>query len=149
MLMMCYVATSFLLVVITIYMQLNICSMTSVFPFLHFIAFIRFPFYEFIKTCYRLVPAQDVHFFYTRSHLSAFQNCALLFLTNSQFIIIFKKCRTQFSHWIALYIILFFKNIVQLFIKITHSYVAIELLTYCKNAKKNYFIAQERSHYFG
>ena len=27
----------------------------------------------------RLVPAQDVHFFYTRSHLSALQNCALIF----------------------------------------------------------------------
>ena len=30
----------------------------------------------------RLVPAQDVHFFYTRSHLSALQICAVLFLTN-------------------------------------------------------------------
>ena len=30
----------------------------------------------------RLVPAQDVHFFYMRSHLSALQNCALLFSTN-------------------------------------------------------------------
>ena len=29
-----------------------------------------------------LVPAQDVHFFYTLSHLSALQNCALLFSTN-------------------------------------------------------------------
>ena len=29
-----------------------------------------------------LVPAQDVHFFYTRSHLSELQNCALLFSTN-------------------------------------------------------------------
>ena len=46
----------------------------------------------------RLVLAQDVHFFYTRSHLSALQNCALLFSTNSQFIFIFKKCITQFSH---------------------------------------------------
>ena len=38
----------------------------------------------------RLVPAQDVHFFYTRSHLSALPNCALIFSTNSQFIFIFK-----------------------------------------------------------
>ena len=38
----------------------------------------------------RLVPAQDVHFFYTRSHLSAFQNCALPLSTNAQFIFIFK-----------------------------------------------------------
>ena len=30
----------------------------------------------------RLVPAQDVHFFYTRSHLSALQNCAFIFSTN-------------------------------------------------------------------
>ena len=30
----------------------------------------------------RLFPAQDVHFFYTRSHLSALQNCELLFSIN-------------------------------------------------------------------
>ena len=30
----------------------------------------------------------------------------------------------------------FFKNIVQVFIKFTHSSVAIELLTFCNNAKK-------------
>ena len=39
-----------------------------------------------IETCTsdisRLVPAQDGPFFYTRSHLSALQNCALLFSTN-------------------------------------------------------------------
>ena len=29
---------------------------------------------------FRIVPAQDVHFFYTRSHLSAIQKCALIFL---------------------------------------------------------------------
>ena len=28
-----------------------------------------------------LVPAQDVRFFYTRSHLSALENCALVFST--------------------------------------------------------------------
>ena len=39
-----------------------------------------------------------------------------------------------------------FKNIVQLFIKLTHSFVAIELLTFCKNTKK-YFIAQSSSRY--
>ena len=38
-----------------------------------------------------LVPAQDVHFFYTRSHFIAFQNCALLFSTNFQIIFIFKN----------------------------------------------------------
>ena len=47
----------------------------------------------------RLVPAQDVHFFYTRSHLSVLQNCAVLFSTNFQIIFIFKKCTTQFSHY--------------------------------------------------
>ena len=37
------------------------------------------------KKCSRIIlmkrffPAQDVHFFYTRSHLSSLQNCALLF----------------------------------------------------------------------
>ena len=52
-------------------------------------------------SCIWLVPAQDVHFFYTRSHLSALQNFALLFSVNFQFIFIFKKCITQFSHWIV------------------------------------------------
>ena len=37
-------------------------------------------------------------FFYTRSHLSALQNCALLFSSNFQFIFIPKKCIIQFSH---------------------------------------------------
>ena len=38
-----------------------------------------------------LVPAQDEPFFFTRSHLSALQNCALLFSTNFHFIFIFKN----------------------------------------------------------
>ena len=38
----------------------------------------------------RLVPAKEVHFFYTRSHLSALQNCAWFFSTNFQFIFTFK-----------------------------------------------------------
>ena len=42
----------------------------------------------------------------------------------------------------------YFKNILRLFIKFTHSFVAIELLTFCKNAKK-LFIAQMSSQYFG
>ena len=46
---------------------------------------------------YRLVPAQEVHFFYTRSHLSALQNCAILLSTNFQFIFLLKKCITQFN----------------------------------------------------
>ena len=44
-----------------------------------------------IKVNYRLVPAQDGPFFYTRSHLSELQNCALLFSTNFQFIFILKN----------------------------------------------------------
>ena len=35
-----------------------------------------------------LVPAQEGHFFYTRSHLSALQNCALIFSIYFQFILI-------------------------------------------------------------
>ena len=40
--------------------------------------------------CYWLGPAQDVHFLYTRSHLSGRQIFALTFWTNFQFIFIFK-----------------------------------------------------------
>ena len=42
----------------------------------------------------------------------------------------------------------YFQEYLQLFIKVTHSFVAIELLNFCKNTKKH-FIAQEISHYFG
>ena len=105
-------------------------------------------FSSYVLVCViRLVPAQDGPFFYTRSHLSALQNCAVLLSTNFQIIVIFKECTTQFSHWIVQCAI-FFKNIVQLFIKFTRSFVAIELLTCFINAK-NYFIAWESSHYFG
>ena len=44
-----------------------------------------------LSCLFRLVPAQDVHFFYTRSHLSELQNCALIFSTNFQFIFTFKN----------------------------------------------------------
>ena len=40
---------------------------------------------------YESALAQDVHVFYTRSHLSALQTCALIFSTNFQFIFTFKK----------------------------------------------------------
>ena len=40
--------------------------------------------------CCRLVPDQDVHFFYTHSHLSALHNCAIILSTNFQFIFTFK-----------------------------------------------------------
>ena len=93
----------------------------------------------------RLVPAQDGPFFYTRSHLSALQKCALLFSTNFQLIFIFKKCITQFSHWIVSCTIPPPKNIVQVFIKSTHSFVAVELLTFCKNAKKLFYCSRKLS----
>ena len=48
-----------------------------------------------------LVPSQDVHFFYTCSHLSALQNCALLFPDNSQFNFIFKYFTTHSSYLIV------------------------------------------------
>ena len=37
----------------------------------------------------------------------------------------------------------FFKNILQLYINFTHSFVAIELLTFCKNAKKLFYCLRE------
>ena len=102
-------------------------------------------YFNIYKLCWiGLVPAQDGPFFYTRSHLSALQNCALLFSANLQFIFILKKCKTQFSHWIVSCTI-FFKSIVQVFIKFTHSFVAIELLTFCKNAKKLFYCSRELS----
>ena len=81
--------------------------------------------------------------FYTRSHLSALQNCALLFSTNFKFIFTFKNCTTQFSHWIVLCT----KNIsiLCLFIKITHGFLAIELLTFFKNARFHFYCSRELS----
>ena len=46
--------------------------------------------FEIIRKCLRLGPAQDVHFFLTRSHLSALKSRALIFSTNFQFIFTFK-----------------------------------------------------------
>ena len=65
----------------------------------------------FSQGAYRLVPAQDRPFFYTRSHFSALQNCAVFFSTNFQIIFILKECITQFSHWIVSCAILFSKII--------------------------------------
>ena len=36
----------------------------------------------YYRYCIGIVPAQDFHFFYTRSRLSALQSCALFFSTN-------------------------------------------------------------------
>ena len=96
-----------------------------------------------IVVCIRLVPAQDGPFFYTRYHLSALQNCALLFSANFQFIFIFKNALHNL--FIELWSALFFKNIAQLFINFTRSFVAIELLTFCKNAKKLFYCSRELS----
>ena len=46
---------------------------------------------EVWQLAYWLIPAQDVHFFDTRSHLSALLNFALISSTNSQFILTFKN----------------------------------------------------------
>ena len=67
----------------------------------------------------RLVPAQDVNFFYMRSNLNALQNCALNFSTNFQFIFTFKDA----LHDLVIEL---------LFNKLAHSFVAIELLTFAQ-----------------
>ena len=41
--------------------------------------------------------------------------------------------------------LLFFKNNLQLYINFTHNFVAIELLTFCKNAKKLFYRLRELS----
>ena len=54
------------------------------------------------RTVVRLVPAQDVPFFYTRSHLSALQSCAFIFqpifslfshLNSAQHNLVIELCR--------------------------------------------------------
>ena len=45
-------------------------------PMDHVLRYIRRNIYYMVSVN-RLVPDQDIHFFYTRSHLSALQNCAL------------------------------------------------------------------------
>ena len=103
-------------------------------------------FYIEHKYTIRLVPAQDIHFFYTCSHLSALQNCALLFSTNFQFIFIFKNALHNLVS--ELCSAPFFKNILQVFIKFTHSFVAIELLTLCKKAIKLFYCSRELSPFW-
>ena len=91
-----------------------------------------------------LAPAQDVHFFYTHSHLSALQNCALLLSTNFQFIFTIKNA----LHNVVIELcsaLKYFKNILQIFIKVTHSFVAIELLTCFNNTEFNFYSSRELS----
>ena len=51
-----------------------------------------YPFFcqTFVNASQWLFPAQDIQFFYTRSHLRSLQNCAFIFSTNFQFIFTFK-----------------------------------------------------------
>ena len=94
----------------------------------------------------KLVPAQDVHFFYTPSYLNALQNYALIFSTI--FLSLFSHFKNAL-HYVIIELcsaLKFSKNIRQLFIKFTHIFVAIELLNICKN-ENIYFIAQESSRY--
>ena len=94
----------------------------------------------------KFVPAQDVHFFYTRSHLNALQKCALIFSTN--FFSLFSHLKNALYNLIIVLCsaLKYSRNIRQLFIKFTYSFVAIELLNICKN-EKFYFFAQESSRY--
>ena len=78
------------------------CSLTSLQTFCgKMVITIAFCIFSVVITTdphWRLVPAQDGTFFCTRSHLSALQNCVVLFSTNFQILFILKKCVTQFSH---------------------------------------------------
>ena len=47
---------------------------------------------------FRLGSAQDVHYFYKRSHFNTLQSCTLNFSTNFQFIFTFKYCTTHSIH---------------------------------------------------
>ena len=78
-----------------------------------------------------LIPAQDVHFFYTRSHFSAIQNCALIFSTNFHFIFPLKKCTSQFS-----YLIVKCAKNIQMFLRLfINSRTVLKLLIYWLFAK--------------
>ena len=59
------------------------------------------------------------------------------YLKNDKHNLVIELCRAPFPP----------KTITQVFIKLTHSYVAIELLAFSINTK-NLFFVQERSHYF-
>ena len=80
-------------------------------------------------------------------HALSFQCTLKLWITllnQFWFIFIFKKRITQFSHLIVS-CANFFINIPQLYINFAHSFVAIELLTFCKNAKKLFYCSRELS----
>ena len=92
----------------------------------------------------RLVPSQDGHFFYTRSHLSALQNCALLLSTKFQFIFIFKKCITQFSHWIVSCTVFFQKYCTVIYQ--THAqFCSYWIIDFLQKWKKLFYCSRELS----
>ena len=72
---------------------------------------------------------KTVHYFYQPIY-SLFS-----YLKNAYHNLVIELCRAPFS----------LKNIAQVFIKFTHSFVAIELLTFCKNAKKLFYCSRELS----
>ena len=56
-------------------------------------------------------PAQEVPFLYTPSHLSELQSFKSIISTHFPLILIFKQCKTQFSHWIVSRAIFFYGSI--------------------------------------
>ena len=94
--------------------------------------------------CLWLVPAQDIHCFYTRSHLGALENYALIF---PLIFILFSHLHSALHDLvIELCIALkIFKNMIRLFSKVTRSFVDTELLTFFKNAKFHCFGSRELS----
>ena len=93
----------------------------------------------------RHVPDQDVQFFYTLSHLSALQNCALYFSTNFQFIFTFKNEVLNLVIELCSAHKLFQKYFTRFFKIVTHSFVAIELLTFFNNAKFHFYCSIDLS----
>ena len=83
-------------------------------------------------------------FFYTRSHLSVLQSCALIFSTNFQFFFTIKYQTTQFSHWIV-YCTKYSKNILRFFSKFAYSFVAIELLPFFNKENFRFYFSRELS----
>ena len=97
----------------------------------------------------------------TKSIYDLFQPKMDLFSTRALIWVHFKTVRyfsqpifRSFSYWKnALHnlvielcsALIFFKNNLQLYINFTHSFVAIELLAFCKNAKKLFYCSKELS----
>ena len=97
-----------------------------------------------VTTYLRLVPAQHINFFYTCFHLSALQKCSLLFSTNFQFIFIFKKCTTQFSHWIVSCIVSLQKYCTD-FYQICAQFCSSWIIDFFHKCKKLFYCSRELS----